>query len=203
VFTPIKLTPMKKLSILAVLLFFISLGACKEAADKEAVVEEVETETVEAPDYAAFDAKVATIRSFATAHGAENLEALDALLADTLKWSPPQYNGNKWLGKADLLTALKDYHSNFDNIKFTEGITLADTLAGGMWSGSVYPEATASVNPDAIRVYGTWTATHTASKKEIGVKWFGLFWMNEDGKIVMFTDYFDVNGIATQIAKKN
>lgn len=194
---------MKNVSILVFLMIFIAFSACKETPEKESVKEEVETIKAEdAPDYAAFDAKVATIRSFATAHAAENLEALDALLADTLKWSPPQYNGNKWLGKADLLTALKDYHTNFDNIKFTEGIALADTLVVGMWSGSVYPEATASVNPDAIRVYGTWTATHTASKKEIGVKWFGLFWMNEDGKIAMVTDYYDVNGIAKQISEK-
>ena len=192
---------MKKVSILVLLLVFISLGACKEAAKKEAIVEELETK-VAAPDYAAFDAKVATVRAFTTAHGEENLDKISALVADTLQYSPAQYNGNQWLGKAELLEGLKNYHKDFDNIKFTEGIVLADTLAGGMWSGSVFPEATASNSPDAIRVYGTWTATHTATKKEIGVKWFGLFWMNDDGKIARLTVYFDVNGIAAQLAKK-
>ncbi|PKA84412.1 hypothetical protein ATE92_2601 [Ulvibacter sp. MAR_2010_11] len=192
---------MKKVSILVLVMIFITLGACKEAAEKEPVVEEVETETVDAPDYAAFDSKVATIRAFTAAHGAEDMEQLSALMADTLKYSPAEYNGNQWVGKAELLEGLKNYHKDFDNIKFTEGITLADTLGGGMWSGSVYPEATASISPDAIRVYGTWTATHTATKKEIGVKWFGLFWMNEAGKIAMYTAYFDVNGIVAQVAK--
>ncbi|MBZ0328196.1 MAG: nuclear transport factor 2 family protein [Altibacter sp.] len=194
---------MKSVSILVFLMIFISLNACKETPEKASVEEEVETTKAEdAPDYAAFDSKVATIRAFAAAHGAENLEKLSELLSDTLKWSPPQYNGGKWLTKADLLSALKDYHANFDNIQFMEGIELPDTTAGGMWSGSVYPQASASVNPDAIRVYGTWKATHTASKKEIGVKWFGLYWMNEDGKIAMVTDYYDVNGIAKQISEK-
>jgi limonene-1,2-epoxide hydrolase len=49
-------------------------------------------------------------------------------------------------------------------------------------------------------VYGTWTATHTESGKEIGVKFFNLSSVNEDGKIVQSSDYFDVNGLAAQIA---
>jgi hypothetical protein len=193
---------MKKVSILVLLLALITLVACKQQTEEGTGVEEVVTETTDAPDYAAFDAKVPTIRAFTAAHSAENLEELSALFADTLKFSPPEYNGNKWLGKADLLTALKNYHTNFDNIQFTEGITLPDTIGNGMWSGSVFPEASASSSPDAIRAYGTWTATHTASKKEVGVKWFGLFWMNDDGKIVVFTDYFDVNGLAKQVSAK-
>ena len=89
---------------------------------------------------------------------------------------------------------------NFDNIKFTEGIALADTLANGMWSGSVFPEEGASSTPDAIRIYGTWTATHTESGKDIGVKWFALGFFNDAGKIDQFTEYWDVNGLAVQIA---
>ena len=193
---------MKNQPITLLLLALLVLVACKQPATEETEVVEEIVETIEAegPDYAAFDDKVAIVRSFIKLHSDEDLDQLTELLSDTLKYSPPQYNGNKWLGKADLLSSLKNYHTNFENIAFTEGIVLADTLANGIWSGSVYPEANASSSPDAIRVYGTWTGTHTESQKPIGVKWFALMWANKDGKIVMFTDYFDVHGIAAQLS---
>ena len=195
---------MKNQPITLLLLTLLVLISCKQPPSEEIEVVDEIVETIEAegPDYAAFDDKVAIVRSFIKLHSEENLEQLTELFSDTLKYSPPQYNGNKWLGKEDLLSGLKNYHTNYENIAFTEGIVLADTLANGMWSGSVYPEANASSSPDAIRVYGTWTATHTESQKSVGVKWFGLMWANEDGKIVMFTDYFDVHGLAAQLAEE-
>lgn len=172
----------------------LALSACKQAAPEEQMTQ---TET---PDYAAFDAKVAIITAFYKAHEAENIESLANMLSDTLQYSPPQYNGNQWLGKDDLMAALKNYHENFDNIRFTPGVITPNVTEGGYWSGSVFPEATATTAPDNIRVYGTWNATHTATGKEIGVKYFALIVVNDEGKIAMASDYFDVNGIAAQIA---
>jgi hypothetical protein len=171
-----------------VLLIFI---ACQPPA----AVEEKES-----PDYAAFDKKVEILRSFLKAHCDENLAAQSEMLADTLKWSPPYYNGSEWLGKEEYIAALKNYHDGFENIKFDEGIVLADTTVNGMWSGSVFPEATATSDPVTIRIYGIWTATHSESGKDIGVKWFGLGSVNEAGEIHQFNEYFDVHGIAAQIA---
>ena len=70
------------------------------------------------------------------------------------------------------------------------------------WSGSVFPEATATIEPDVIRVYGTWHATHTESGKDVGVKFFTLITINEAGKISQISEYFDVNGLAVQIAEE-
>jgi hypothetical protein len=193
---------MKNYRFSLMLLALLTLAACKQPASEEPTVVAEDTEVTEAPDYAVFDKNVAIIRSFMNAHGDENLELQTELVADTLKWSPPYYNGNEWLGKEDYVAALKGYHDDYDNIKFTEGIALADGVEGGMWSGSAFPEATATSTPDAIRVYGTWTATHTASGKEIGVKWFGIVWINADGKIAQATDYWDVHGLAAQIAEE-
>lgn len=188
---------MKKKLISLIALSLVVVVACKEAApsgQSDAV------EQSESPDYAAFDKKVAVIRSFFKAHCDEDLEAQRSLISDTLKWSPPDYNGNQWLGKEDLLAALKGYHDDFENIKYAEGIVMPDSTANGFWSGSVFPAVNASSDPDVIRVYGTWTAIHTESGKEIGVKFFNLSSVNEDGKIVQSSDYFDVNGLAAQIA---
>jgi len=130
------------------------------------------------------------------------LEAISNLLADTLKVSPPNYNGNQMVGKDDFIAVLKDYHDNFENINFTEGISMGDIQEGGWWSGSVYPEESASVSAEAIRIYGTWKATHTESGKEIGVKYYSIAWVNDDGKLAQYTAYYDVNGIATQLAEE-
>ena len=178
------------------LLAVLTLISCKEQAPQTEMAEEAS----EAPDYAAFDKKVEIIRAFYKAHGEENLEAQSAMLSEDLKWSPPAYNGNEWLGKEDLLAALKNYHDAFDNIQWHEGIVMADSTVNGYWSGSVFPQATATDVPGVIRVYGTWSATHTESGKEIGLKFFNLTTINDQGMIVESSDYFDVNGLAAQIA---
>lgn len=187
---------MKKQLISLIVLALLVLAGCKEAA----TMEETETTEQAAPDTADYDKKVAVIRAFFKAHCDEDLEAQSAILSDTMKWSPPNYNGNKWLGKEELLAALKGYHDGFENIKYHEGIVMPDSTTNGFWSGSVFPGANATASASVMRVYGTWTATHSESGKEIGVKFFNLSSVNEDGKIVQSSDYFDVNGLAAQIA---
>ena len=172
-------------------LALLSLVACKQPN----VVEESES-----PDYALFDRNVEVVRSFIKAHCDENLDAVQSILSDTLQYSPPDYNGNQWLGKKEFITALKGYHDAFDNIKYTEGIVLSDSVVNGFWSGSIFPKENANSGGTNVRSYGTWTATHTTSGKEIGVKWFALVGVNSGGQIISFSDYFDVNGLAVQIA---
>ncbi|MBT8184437.1 MAG: nuclear transport factor 2 family protein [Eudoraea sp.] len=187
---------MKKQLITVIVLAGLALSGCKEVT----TVEESETTVQDAPDSADFDKKVAVIRAFFKAHCDEDLEAQKAILSDTVKWSPPHYNGNQWLGKEDLLAALKGYHDAFENIKYQEGIVMPDSTANGFWSGSVFPGTNATASANVIRVYGTWSAVHSESGKEIGVKFFNLTSINDDGKIVQTSDYFDVNGLAVQIA---
>jgi len=153
------------------------------------------TETASTPDYAAFGKKVEVIRAFIKAHCDEDLPAISAMLSDTLKFSPPYYKGSKWLGKEDLLVALKAYQENYDNIKYVEGLNRPDSIAGGYYSGSVFPQKTATSNPVNIRTYGTWTGTHKESGQEVGIKYFAQISINDDGKIVMYSDYFDTNSL--------
>jgi len=185
---------MKNSFITLAVLGLFALASCKQATPEKEMSEK------ETPDYAAFESKVAIISAFYKAHEAENLEALGNMLSDTLQWSPPQYNGNEWLGKEDLLAALKNYHDSFEDIRFMPGVITPDTTANGYWSGSVFPEGTATSTPDNIRVYGTWNATHTETGKPIGVKFYALVSVNDEGKIASASDYFDVNGLAVQIA---
>ncbi len=162
------------------------LVSCQEAP---------KTETAEVPDYAAFDKKVEVVRSFYKAHSAEDLTALSNLFADTLKWSPPYFNENKWRGKTELLAALKSYHDNYENITYTEGLVRPDTTAGSYYAGSVFPKETASSSPVNIRSYGTWTGIESKTKQSVGIKYYSLIALNDDGKIVVYSDYFDINSL--------
>ena len=191
---------MKNYFVSIIALALLVTVACKETTKEESEdVVEVEEMEMEAPDYAAFDKKIAVLRAFIQAHEAEDLEKQKSLISDTMKWSPPMYNGNEWLSKDDYVTALKSYHDDYDNISYTEGIVLADSTVTGVYAGSVFPQSTASSDPSAIRLYGTWTATHTATQKEIGVKWYAIGWVDDSGQISMLTDYWDVHGLAAQI----
>ncbi len=181
---------MKKQLFGLIALALLTLAACQQAA---------EVQETEAPDYAAFDNNVAVLKALFQAHSDEDLEALGNMLADTLTWSPAVYNGNKELGKDDLLAGLKGYHDDFENIQYVDGITIGDSLINGWWSGSVFPKDQATSTPGNIRIYGTWTATHTATGKEVGAKWFALGGVNADGKIASMSEYFDVHGIYAQL----
>ena len=179
-----------------IMLAAMTLFGCKEQAPEP----EMAQEESEVPDYAAFDKKVAVIKAFYQAHCDEDLAAQEAMVADDMKWSPPAWNGNQWLGKEEYMAAIKGYHEGFENIKYEAGIVMPDSTVGGFWSGSVFPKETANSNSGVIRTYGTWSAIHSESGKEIGVKFFSLASVNDEGKIVQSSDYFDVNGLAAQIA---
>lgn len=196
---------MKKQVLSLIVLALLTIIACKETAStdtsdmEDKADDTASTEQKDAPDYAKFEKNSATLTAWIKAHCDENLDAMGTMVADTISWSPPMYNGNQWLGKEEFMAALKGYHDNYDNIKYTSGITLPDQTAGGVYSGNVYPKETANNDPNTIRNYGTWTATHIASGKEIGVKWFGIAGFNEDGKIALWTEYWDLHGLQAQI----
>ena len=177
------------------LLALLAAFACKEQSTEP----EMEAHPAISSQQELFDKNVATIQAFFQAHMEEDLEAQRALLADTMRYSPPAYNGNHWEGKAELLEVLQAYHEHFDNIVWHEGIVMPAATAAAYWSGSVFPEGIATNHPGALRVYGTWTATHTESGKEVGVKFFSNMALNADGKIVQASDYFDVHGLQAQL----
>lgn len=178
------------------MLAVVTIFGCKEQAPEP----EMAQEESDAPDYEAYNKKVAVIEAFYQAHCDEDLAAQEAMIADDFKWSPPSWNGNQWLGKEEFVAALKGYHEGYENIKYAAGIVMPDSTVGGFWSGSVFPKEMANSNSNVIRTYGTWTATHSESGKEIGVKFFSLSSVNDEGQLVQSSDYWDVNGLAAQIA---
>ncbi len=179
------------------LLAILLLSTCREASPPE---DPISMESQLKSANAAFEENIAAIRAFYRAHCDEDLAALSDILSDTLRWSPPYYNNNQWLVKEDLLSALKAYHDAYDDIRFEEGMVLPHTTAGAYWSGSVFPEGNPTIHPNVIRTYGTWKATHKASGKEVGTKFYSNSTLNEEGRIVDYSDYFDLSSLLPESA---
>ena len=120
-------------------------------------------------------------------------------LADSVKWSQQVWNDNKILGKAEMISIADQYFSEFDNLTYLPGDGGIDSK-GAFWSGSYYSEVGETTSePNGIRIYGTWTGTHTESGATINNKWYAVVAFNEDGKVVMFSDWMDVSGLDSQI----
>ena len=132
-----------KNQLICISIALLTLVACKQP---------VAVEESESPDYAAFDKKVEAISSFYQAHCDEDLEALRAMVSDTMTWNPPYYSDNTLLGKEDYLTALKGYHDAYENIKYTAGIVTPDSIINGFWSGSVFPKENATFSKSVFTI---------------------------------------------------
>ena len=79
-------------------------------------------------------------------------------------------------------------------------------VVDGFWGGSRYrsdgaenTSSLSSASPNNIRVYGTWSSVHTESGKQTYSKWYAIVNFNENGKIVRFNDWFNVDGLEVQI----
>lgn len=186
----------------------LTFTACKQAETSENIATtEVSTEvdnTIPEDNSATFNARMAVLKAFFKAHGDEDLEAQSSMLADSMKFSSPRYSSdNPWQDKNEFLTVIKGYHDNFENISYTEGIVLPNNTGNGYFSGNQYSsDGTVNSGANAIRCYGTWNAKHTETGKAVGVKFFTVASFNEDNKIVMMTDYWNVDGLAAQLADK-
>ena len=131
----------------------------------------------------------------------EDSSLIAAYLADSVKWSPPVWNGNIILSKDDMVNTAEQYFAEFDNLTFLPGDGGIDSK-GAYWGGSYYSEVGESTSePSGVRVYGTWTGTHTATGAITYNKWYAVIAFNEDGKVVMFSDWMDVSGMQAQIEK--
>ena len=58
------------------------------------------------------------LENFEKAFKEENIEMLMSTMADSVKWSPAWYNGNKLLGYDDLKGQLQQYFDQFDDVTF-------------------------------------------------------------------------------------
>ena len=95
---------MKNIFILFVLTLFI---ACQAPA----------TNAVSEENQAKFEQQIEAFKTFTTGFYNEDIDQLMSVVADSVQWSPPQYNGGELLGYEDFKAAGQYYFDNFDEIK--------------------------------------------------------------------------------------
>ncbi len=165
----------------------------------------VEITNPSSEDQSTFEKQIETYNAYRKAFNEENVEDLMALMADSLKWSPPAYNENKILGYDDVKSQFQLYFDQFDDITFSEGEGLVNPNAPAYWAGSAFSSGKgdegATSSPLGMRVYGTWSGIHTESGAKVFNKYYGVLNFNSDGKIADLSDWMDVSGMQVQIEK--
>ena len=177
-------------TILTILVLSTIIYSCNNNAVTGVVVSE--------EDKAKFQDQIASFRTFTKAFYNEDIDLFMSVMSDSLKWSPPSYNGNKISGADDIKATVMSYFEGYDLITFNEGEGLVGSDYA-YWSGSLYSVGETNTDPLVMRVYGTWAMTHTETGAPVYNKWYGVLTFNEDGKIAVFSDWFDVNGMQVQI----
>ena len=157
---------------------------------------------------ATFKSNVSSFMEFTQHFKSEDVDKVMGMFADSVLWSPPVFNDYEWLEKEAMVETFKNYFKDYDNITFTPGINLPNNnTVDGFWGGSNFrsdgseSSSQPSINPNNIRVYGTWNSKHTETGKETFSKWYAIINFNSAGKIVRFNDWFNVDGLEKQIAE--
>ena len=179
---------MKKIILILTICLIIS---CNSSVENNGVTDEYKLK---------FKQQIEAFETFTTGFYNEDIDLLMSVVADSVQWSPPEYNGGKILGFEEFKDAVLYYFDNFDEITFNPG----DGLIGsdyGYWAGSLYSQGETNSEPDVMRVYGTWSTIHTETGAEVYNKWYGVLNFNTDNKIATFSDWMDVNGMQVQINK--
>jgi ketosteroid isomerase-like protein len=154
--------------------------------------------TVSEEEKEQFQAQIESFQTFTKAFNEEDIDLFMSVMSDSVKWSPPSYNGNEVLGAADIKLAGQGYFDSYDEITFNEGEGLVGADIA-YWSGSLYSAGETNTDPSVMRVYGTWAMTHTETGAPVHNKWYAVLTFNEDGKIAVFSDWFDYGGMQGQI----
>ena len=190
---------MKKFkSILAIVILAAISYSCNNSAVLKVMEEPEKGIVVSEEDKAKFQEQIDVFRTFTKGFYDEDIDLLMSVVADSVQWSPPEYNGGEIVGYDGFKAIVLAYFENYDEITFNE----AEGLIGSdnaFWSGSLYSTGEINTDPNVMRVYGTWVCHHTETGATVYNKWYAVLGFNDDGKIATFSDWFDVSGMQTQV----
>ncbi|HIG45121.1 MAG TPA: hypothetical protein EYQ20_01365 [candidate division Zixibacteria bacterium] len=134
-------------------------------------------------------ANLAVVKSMHQAHMDEDSETWSTMIADSLKWSSPEYGSVNQAGtKEDWAALMKSYQDGFDDISIQQAIYLP-----GLDSVTAEPDG-------SVRVYIHWKGTHTSSGV-VAEPWYYANYDFEGGKVVAASEFMDVGGMRNYIAE--
>jgi len=137
---------------------------------------------------ALYEKNLAVLKSMISAYENEQIDTWSGFVADSAVWNPANYGavpGNKETWTA----ALRGYVAAWDSIKLMN----ANFLPG---VDQITKEFDGSV-----RFYGLWIGSHE-SGVETSLSYYATADFNADGKLTVYSEYFDAGGLLAAIKPK-
>lgn len=166
---------MKKIILLITAI--VLLGSCQEK------VKEPEAPMPD-PNMEKFHKNVGTTKAFLEAFSNNDSLNFGSYVTEDFIWSPPSV-GRDSLPKAVWEEAMKGFMKTFDNKKLTD----AQFFAG--------LDENQKPNGD-VRVYGLWKFNFAETGKNGRLKWYAVYFFNEEGKITHQAEWYDTADLSKE-----
>lgn len=162
-------------TILILLMCLIFVYACEE--EKKAPEEPQQEMPAEDPEMNKFRENTETVKAAIEAFKSKDTTKLASYVSEDFIWSPPSV-GMDSLSRRDWMEAMQGYMDKYDDIQ------LADAL--------YYAGLDEDQNPNGdVRAYGVWESKHADSGKDAKLKWYAVYFFNDQGKIVHLAEWYD------------
>lgn len=156
---------------------FIALAGIAFSCKQQQPAEEMVMEVVADPNMEKFENNVETVKAAMAAFCAKDFDKMSSYQTDDFIWSPPSV-GQDSLPKAEYEKAMKGFMEAYNDITFTEAEYFAGLGEDQKPNGDV-------------RVYGLWKSKHASSGKDSMLKYYGVFFFNDEGKITHTAEWYD------------
>lgn len=124
-----------------------------------------------------FHKNVETTKAFIAAFCANDSTSFANFVTEDFIWSPPSV-GQDSLPRATWEEAMKGFMKAYNDKKLTNAQYFAGLNDDQTPSGDV-------------RAYGEWNSTFAETGKASKLKWYAVFFFNEEGKIVHQAEWYD------------
>ncbi|NNG09653.1 MAG: nuclear transport factor 2 family protein [Arenibacter sp.] len=160
---------MKK--VIFMLAAIVLVASCQEKATPP-----MEEEMVN-PAMEKFQMNVETTKAFLAAFSTNDSTNMESFVTDDFIWSPPSV-GQDSLSKEEWMTAMKGFMKAYSDKELTDAQFYAGLGEDQQPNGDV-------------RVYGLWKSKFASSGKDSRLKYYAVYFFNDEGKIVHQADWYD------------
>ncbi len=167
-------------STILLLAGILLLFSCEEKKE-ETAMETPETN----PAMEKFHANVETTKKLIDAFIEEDTTAMAMYVTDDFIWSPPSV-GRDSLSRSEWISSMQTFMDSYDEITLTDP--------------QFYAGLSEEQEPNGdVRAYGLWKSKFAESGKNQMLKWYSVFFFNEEGKIVHQAEWYDTADLTREI----
>ena len=131
-----------------------------------------------------FHKNVATTKAFIDAFATNDSIKMVSFVSDDFIWSPPSV-GSDSLPKATWEEGMKTFMKQYND----------KTLTGALYYAGL--DDNQQPNGD-VRVYGLWKSTFAETGKASRLKYYAVYFFNEEGKIIHQADWYDTADLSKE-----